>query len=206
MNRRTALLLVDVQRDFLEAPGLFPPRLLLLERWNALIAGCRGQGISVFHARTVVRADGSNRMPHWQRNNDNRCVEGTAGALPPEGLETSADEAVYEKTFYSAFSNSRLDDDFRKSGIETLLIAGVHTQSCVQATVLDAYERGYQVTLVTDAVGSYAPHHADCLPVRDGFRIVSGDQFRSRAKSSISTNLHMAVCFSKRRMDRRKKF
>ncbi len=163
MTARTALLLVDLQHDFLGDPRLTPPRRMLLDRVQILLAACRKEGFPVLHARTIVRADGTNRMPHWQRNQDSRCVEGTPGAMPPAGLDALAGESIYFKTFYSAFGNPDLDKDLRQAGIDTLLVAGVHTQSCIQATVLDAYERKYQVILVTDAIASYAPHHADLV-------------------------------------------
>jgi alpha-ketoglutaric semialdehyde dehydrogenase len=165
MSDGKALLLVDLQRDFLEEPALFPPVGVLVERVKKLLSGCRRAGIPVVHIRTIVRADGVGRMPHWLRNDDTRCTEGTPGADPQEGLEPLPGETIHIKSFYSAFGNPALDEYLRHAGVGTLLVAGVHTHSCVQATVLDAYQLGYTVRLVSDAVASYAPLHAD-LTVR----------------------------------------
>lgn len=161
MHAGTALMLIDFQRDFIHGAHLLPPAGVLAQRVRLLLALCRASGIPVIHVRTIVRGDKTNRMPHWKANKDNRCAEGTPGAAPPEGLEALPDEAVYEKTFYSAFGNPALNDHLRHAGIETLLIAGVHTHACIQATVLDAYQLGYAVKLVTDAIASYSPLHAD---------------------------------------------
>jgi len=155
-----ALLLIDLQHDFIKKPLLTPPVNVLLGRVSALVAGCRSAGIPVLHVRTIVSVDGSDRMPHWRRKNDNRCVEDTPGAGPPEGFEALPDEKVFKKTYYSAFAHPELDKYLKAESIKTLLIAGVHTHSCVQATVLDAYQYGYDVKIVKDAVASYSPLHA----------------------------------------------
>lgn len=157
----TALLLIDLQHDFVDHGQLFPPAHIFLSQMKMLLSCCRAAGIPVIHVRTIIRGDGSRRMPHWLRNNDRRCQEGTCGADPPEGLESFPHEQVFEKTFYSAFTNPGLNEFLRREGMKKLLIAGVHTHSCVHATVLDAYQLGYDVNLVVDAIASYSPLHAE---------------------------------------------
>lgn len=178
-----ALLLIDLQIDFIKENFLTPPVNVLLGRVSALVAACRSAEIPVLHVRTIVSPDGSDRMPHWQRNNNNRCVEDTPGAQPPEGFEALPGEKVFKKIFYSAFSNPEIDKYLRHEGINTVLVAGVHTHSCVQATVLDAYQRGYNVKLVTDAVASYSPLHA-ALTLR---------HLQERACESVSISELMAA-------------
>jgi acyl-CoA reductase-like NAD-dependent aldehyde dehydrogenase/nicotinamidase-related amidase len=158
---RAALVLVDLQRDFLDTVPLYPAADRLVERVSRLLARCREAGIPVFHIRTVVARDGRNLMPHWRRNGIRRCIEGTAGAEPPPALQSQETERVYTKPFFSAFGNPRLHGDLSQAGIKTLLVAGIHTHACIHATVLDAYQLGYAVKLVTDAIGSYAPLHAE---------------------------------------------
>jgi nicotinamidase-related amidase len=153
---RPALLLVDVQLDFLEPKDLQPPREILLRGVASLLDGCRKRDIPVLHVRTLVAADGHDRMPHWKRNGDARCVVGSSGAGPPAALSERAGEKIYAKQFYSAFGNAALETDLRAAAIDTLLVCGVHTHACVQATVLDAYQRGFSVLVVADAIGSYA--------------------------------------------------
>ncbi len=154
---RPALLLVDLQRDFLEPRDLQPPRETLLRGLTGLLGGCRTRDIPVLHVRTLVAADGHDRMPHWTRSGDARCVVGSSGAEAPTALREHAGEKVYPKQFYSAFGNSALETDLREAGIDTVLVCGVHTHACVQTTVLDAYQRGFGVILVADAIASYAP-------------------------------------------------
>ncbi len=161
MNDATALLLIDLQRDFIEVPSLFPPAGVVVPKVVELLGNCRAAAMPVMHIRTIVAPDGSDRMPHWRRNDDRRCVAGSRGAEPPEGLEERPPEVVFTKRFHSAFDSAELHAALRDAGVGTVLVAGVHTHACVYATVLDAYRLGYAVRLVTDAISSYAPLHAD---------------------------------------------
>ncbi|MFO7568831.1 MAG: aldehyde dehydrogenase family protein [Smithellaceae bacterium] len=158
---RAALLLIDFQHDFIQDPLLRPSVSVLSERVALLLAYCRNGKIPVIHIRTLVHEDGRDRMPHWKAKKDFRCVRQTPGAQPPEGFDALPGEKVYEKTYYSAFGNPALNEHLRHAGVKTLLIAGMHTHACIQATVLDAYQLGYTVKLVSDAVASYSPLHAD---------------------------------------------
>jgi alpha-ketoglutaric semialdehyde dehydrogenase len=163
MNEKMALLLVDVQNDFLKEPSLTPPAGALVSAISELLTACRAASLPIIHIRTLVSPDGSDRMPHWSHNNDERCVKGSRGAEPPEGLEEASDEPVLPKRFFSAFGSGELDPLLRNVGVRTVLVAGVHIHACVQATILDAYQLGYDVRIVTDAVGSYAPMHAELV-------------------------------------------
>ncbi len=66
-GERTALLLVDLQKDFLERPGLTPDADAVADRAAELLRGFRARSLPIVHAHTVTRADGSDRMPHWKR-------------------------------------------------------------------------------------------------------------------------------------------
>ncbi|MGB7989978.1 MAG: isochorismatase family protein, partial [Candidatus Methylophosphatis roskildensis] len=64
---KAALLLVDVQRDFLSRPGLVPDARELERRLAGLIAAFRRNRLPVLHSRTLIGSDGRGRMPHWVR-------------------------------------------------------------------------------------------------------------------------------------------
>ena len=160
MTLRAALLLVDMQADFLERPGLAPPAHELTACVATLLAECRKVPITILHSQTLVRADGSDRMPHWKRNDTFICVEGTRGAQPPAALRPASGEPVFRKRYYSAFGDPHLHDALRSAAIDTLILAGVYLHGCVRSTALDAYERGLEVWVAADAVGSNEPAHA----------------------------------------------
>lgn len=154
-----ALILVDLQRDFLDRPGLEPGEPQLLARAGILLQECRAAGVPVLHVHTVVRPDGSNRMPHWVRNGTRQCVEGTPGVRAPDVVAPMAGEPVIAKTFFSGFGDSALAVALADLGVRTLVVAGIYLHGCVRSTVMDAYERGFEVWVAADAVGSNEPEH-----------------------------------------------
>jgi len=158
---RVALLLVDVQQDFFDRPPLSPPAVDLIGRLTALLDGARARGWPVLHVRTRIATDGSDRMPHWQRRGIRACVAGSRGYAPPAALAERPGEPVLHKRFFSAFGCAELDARLRGLRVRSLIVAGLYTHGCIRATVLDAYERGFEVIVADDAVGSTEPVHAE---------------------------------------------
>jgi alpha-ketoglutaric semialdehyde dehydrogenase len=155
---RSALLVVDMQEDYLRE-GLVPTRANLVQGVASVMTAARAAGAVIAHIRTAVLPDGSDAMPH--RRGQPLCVTGTAGAQPPEELRELSGELVVTKQFFRGFAHPELDAHLRSAGVTHIVVAGVHTHACVRETVLDAYERGYQVAVARDAVGSNAPDHAE---------------------------------------------
>jgi acyl-CoA reductase-like NAD-dependent aldehyde dehydrogenase len=153
-------MLIDLQSDYLAAPGLCPPAPELVARATVLLNGFRTHGLPVIHVWTTVERGADRRMPHWRRANRWSCVAGTPGHDPPAPLRSLPAESVVRKNFYSGFENGALDDRLRELGITEVVIAGVHTHGCIRASVLDAYQRGLSVTVADDATGSDDPIHA----------------------------------------------
>jgi acyl-CoA reductase-like NAD-dependent aldehyde dehydrogenase/nicotinamidase-related amidase len=157
---RTALVLVDLQHDYLERRGLLPPAPVLVASAAALLDGFRQLGLPVIHVHTVTRADGADRMPHWRASGMTACVEGTPGAATPGSLEPGADELVVTKQYYRGFADPAVDPWLRARGVARVVVAGIYTHACVRETALDAYEGGFEVWVAADAVGSTDPAHA----------------------------------------------
>ena len=158
---RAALLLVDLQEDFLEREGLVPARESLVERVQCLLAGCRSLDVPVAHVRTRVRADLSDAMPHWRRDGLRACLEGTPGAAPPPELAETGGEPVFAKRFYGAFGAPGLGEWLAAHRVRRLVLAGVYLHACVRQTALEAYEHGLEIWIADDAVGSTDPVHAE---------------------------------------------
>ena len=192
---RPALLLVDLQNDFLQRPGLLPGVDELLPSVIDILAAARAAGMPIAHVRTRVLADGSDCMPHWRGAGILECVAGTPGEMAPPALAAREHEAVFYKRFFSGFGNPDLESWLRQEAVTELWVAGVYTHGCVRATVLDAYERGYQVTVVADAIASTEPLHAritrDYLDGRAA-RFLPGGQLRGEA-SAASDAIDTAV-------------
>ena len=79
------------------------------------------------------------------------------GVLPPEVLRPNPDELQFTKQYFSAFGNSSLIPTLQEYEIDSVIIAGIFLHGCIRSTAIDAYERGYEVWIADDAVGSDEP-------------------------------------------------
>ncbi len=143
---KTALLLVDLQEEYLARPGLVPDRATLIAAVAAALAEARADGGPIFHVRT-----GGLPMPHRTTAPD---------PTPPPELVEAEGEPVFTKRYFSAFDATGLDDALRAAAITDLRIAGLHTHACIHATALDAYARGYRVAIDAELVATDSPAHA----------------------------------------------
>lgn len=173
---RAALVIIDMQRDFLE-PGGFGAALgndvsLLMaavEPCRGMLAGARAAGMLVIHTREGHRPDLSDAP---RTKVERGAPEKRIGAPGPMGrilvrgepghdivpaLAPLADEPVIDKPGKGAFYQTDLDLMLRNRGIETLLVCGVTTEVCVHTTVREANDRGYRCLVLSDACASYFP-------------------------------------------------
>ena len=156
--RRDALLLVDIQRDFLPGGALAVAdgdRVIAPAGRSA--AAFARRGLPVFASRdwhprghASFREQGGPWPVH--------CVAGTAGAeiaveLPPhtQVVDKGTDAA---RDNYSAFAGTGLADALRAAGVARLTVAGLATDYCVLHSVLDALALGFEVTVLVDAVAA----------------------------------------------------
>jgi nicotinamidase-related amidase len=174
---RTALLMIDMQRDFLE-PGGFGESLgndvstlrAAIEPARALLAWARGLGLRIVHTKECHRPDLSDCPPAKrgrgrpsQRIGDpgpmgRILIDGEPGSDFVPELAPLPGETVLAKPGKGAFHATGLQAMLQGWGIERLIIAGVTTEVCVQTTMREANDRGYDILLVTDATASYFPH------------------------------------------------
>jgi len=150
---RSALLILDLQKDFLQAGGRMPvaaqqvdPMINLVQ---ALARQAHVNGASVIMVRnTFPRND---LLGNFFRNQ--AAVEATDGAETDERIHIEAN-ASFTKAAPDAFSNQDLDAYLREQQVETLVVAGVFADQCVQTTVMAALNRKYQVHVVQDATAA----------------------------------------------------
>jgi nicotinamidase-related amidase len=173
---RCALVIIDMQRDFLE-PGGFGEALgndvsqlrKIVAPLRALLGAARDAGLTVIHTREGHRPDmtdaprakverGAPSMRIGDRGPMGRIlIRGEAGHdIIPE-LYPVAGEPVLDKPGKGAFYQTDLDLMLRNRGVETLLVCGVTTEVCVHTTVREANDRGYRCIVVGDCCGSYFP-------------------------------------------------
>ena len=173
---RCALVIIDMQRDFLE-PGGFGEALgndvsqlrKIVAPLRALLGAARDAGLTVIHTREGHRPDmtdaprakverGAPSMRIGDRGPMGRIlIRGEVGHdIIPE-LYPVAGEPVLDKPGKGAFYQTDLDLMLRNRGVETLLVCGVTTEVCVHTTVREANDRGYRCIVVGDCCGSYFP-------------------------------------------------
>lgn len=173
---RTALLLIDMQRDFLE-PGGFGESLgndvsLLrdcIEPCRAVLVAARAQGLLVIHTREGHRPDLSDAPPAKINRGDPSVRIGAPGPMGrilirgepgqdiiPE-LYPIAGEPVIDKPGKGSFYQTDLELILKNRNIDTLLVGGVTTEVCVHTSVREANDRGFRCVVLADCCGSYFP-------------------------------------------------
>ncbi len=164
---RAALAVVDMQVDFCAADGFVAglgldpaPCRAIVPALRGLIDGARAGGIPVLWI--YANYDDALVPPTFLRRKREAgierscCVPGTQGH-EPFGVEPASGEPQFVKHSYSAFTNPDFEAHLRSRGIETLIFAGVQTNVCVEATLREAYNRGFHVVLAEDCVASHTP-------------------------------------------------
>jgi nicotinamidase/pyrazinamidase len=160
----SALLVVDVQRDFCPGGALAAPTGdQILPALNQHIAEARKRGVPVYASRDWHPAVTTHFKPYggeWPPH----CVQGSEGAqfhqelqLPPDTIVISKGDRP-DEAGYSAFDGRTptgrpLLDDLRERGIDTVYVAGLTAEYCVKQTALDAAKAGLDVVVLQNAVG-----------------------------------------------------
>ena len=158
LGEHDALLIVDVQRDFLPGGSLgVSGGDEVVPVLNGCLRLVRARRLPVFASRDwhprdhcSFRAQGGPWPEH--------CVAGTPGAEFAPGLELPRDAIVIDKAAgagadaYSAFEGTGLAARLRDLGVKRLLVGGLATDYCVLSTVRDARKAGFEVLLLADAV------------------------------------------------------
>ena len=175
-RQRTALIVIDMQRDFAE-PGGFGESLgndvsliqAIVPTVQKLIEGFRAEGLLVIHTKECHRPDLSD-CPPAKRNRGNPTLRigdpGPMGRVLIAGEPGTdiiaqcapiAGEIVIEKPGKGAFYATSLGSILAEKDITHLVFAGVTTEVCVQTTMREANDRGYVCLLAEDATESYFP-------------------------------------------------
>jgi ureidoacrylate peracid hydrolase len=169
---KSALIIVDMQNDFLhpdgsfaqharEAPevGIDMPFLMgAIPQVRRLADTFRKAGRPVVYIAHMLKPDYSDaQFPYWRLGlspggNRPHCVEGTWGAHIIDELKPRDGEHLIVKKGFGGFSNTPLDTILRNIGVTTCVVSGVTTCVCVSNTVRGGVEHNYRMILVGDAV------------------------------------------------------
>ncbi|MEM0268204.1 MAG: nicotinamidase [Candidatus Korarchaeum sp.] len=167
LTSRSALVIVDVQRDFMPGGSLPVPKGdSVVGPLNELLRMFEGRRLPIVLTRDwhppdhiSFRDRGGPWPPH--------CVAGSEGAefhpslaVPPDAIIVSK-ATERDREAYSGFEGTDLDSILRGLGVRRILVGGVATEYCVKATVLDALKLGYEVLIVEEAVKGISEEAGD---------------------------------------------
>lgn len=166
---RTALVLIDMQWDFASPDGalgrlgydMTAPQAAVAKA-QLLAAAARAAGVPLVFVRLITRpGEDSENLREFKRRRGSDadaplCEEGTPGA-EFTGVMPQSGDYVVSKSRYSGFTGTRLEESLLAMGCDTLVIAGLTTECCIDATARDAFERDFHVFIASDAVAAYEP-------------------------------------------------
>ncbi|MFI4933720.1 MAG: cysteine hydrolase family protein [Caulobacterales bacterium] len=165
---RSALLVVDVQEDFASPTGAMARMGADLSGVNAvvgriaeLIEAARGAGATVAFTQVMTSAATDSKALKLLNARRGRspdaleiCRQGERGSAYHR-VSPRPGEIQATKRLFNAFHGTRLDEDLRERGVGTLVVAGLTTNCCVDATCRDAFHRDFNVLVVSDATDAY---------------------------------------------------
>ena len=170
---RTALLVVDMQRGFVDPgePMEVPSARACVPVIRGLLDAFRGKRLPVVFTAFVYSPDvpllvgelhpehkpAAPGAPRGFGMPSSSCLAGSPSARVLDALAPRPDEPVVDKRWYDAFAGSALDGALRVRGVTSLVVTGTMTDICVLATVIGAFNREYRVTVVDDAVATLWP-------------------------------------------------
>jgi nicotinamidase-related amidase len=193
----TALIMVDMQRDFIDPDGLFGSLGIDLSMYSesrprlaALLAAARRSGTMVIHIQNTAFPNRMSDSPSYIRFNlrmhaaarrDGPALRyslpGTPGHAFGAEFTPLSDELVVRKYRSSGFWGTNLDMLLRSNRIRTVVMGGCTTEGCVESTARDAMFNDYYVVIAEDCVASddRAQHDASMLLMRHRFDIALGE-------------------------------
>lgn len=159
---RTALLVIDMQNAFFEAPALAAQRDRIVAACNGLIAAARHSGTPTLLVRTEHERDGSTWTLSMLDDEQGFAFRGTEQAeLLPELQGDGLPQLVKHRD--SAFAGTDLLQRLRTWGADSVLLAGVSTHLCLAQTAVDAYAYNIRAAFAEEAMGADVPESADAM-------------------------------------------
>jgi len=159
MPDRSAVLVIDMANDFLFEPGTIATAggpdyqrraQAIIPRLRRLLDGARQAGLAVIYA-TDAHVLGDDELKKWPPH----AMKGTKQADIVPDLQPQAQDVLLEKSTYSPFLSTELEQVLRREGISRLYITGLHTDCCARHTSGDAFQKGFELVWVTDALQAF---------------------------------------------------
>ena len=186
-----ALVVIDVQNGFVSKGGSYDQLGMSISHYqqvipkiSQLIALCRDAGIPIFYTQAVREQSGIDLLTKVHKilpkSREERirkkpiCVRGTWDADIVDEIKPVPADHVVVKRRDSAFHDTEIGVWMKSLGVDTLVFCGIDTSICVEASLRDAFNNGYDVILISDATASGSPKHFESTLeiVRDYYGLV----------------------------------
>jgi ureidoacrylate peracid hydrolase len=172
-----ALIVIDVQNGFVSKGGSYDllgmnilPYQELIPRIRQIIKTCRIAKIPIFYTQAIREPSGIDLLTHTHkilpRSREERirkktiCVRGTWDAKIVDDIKPDdKNDHIIIKRRDSAFHNTEIEVWLRSIGVDTLVFCGIDTSICVESSLRDAFNIGYDVILISDATASSNKKH-----------------------------------------------
>lgn len=196
-----ALIVIDVQNGFVSRGGSYDllgmnilPYQELIPRIRQLIKTCRIAKIPIFYTQAIREPSGIDLLTHTHkilpRSREERirkktiCVRGTWDAKIVDDIKPDdKNDHIIIKRRDSAFHNTEIEVWLRSIGVDTLVFCGIDTSICVESSLRDAFNIGYDVILISDATASSNKKHYESTieHVKDYYGLVMNiEEFSSQ--------------------------
>jgi nicotinamidase-related amidase len=164
--RRTAIVVIDLQKGIAQIPGGAPhTKSAVIANCARLLSAARAAGAQPVLVHVGGAPDGADRL-HTPTDQPMRSL----GQLPPDWselipeLNRQPSDIVIFKRQWGAFYGTDLDLQLRRRNLSTIILCGISTEAGVESTARDAYERNYELIFAEDAMtGSTAEGHANSV-------------------------------------------
>ena len=155
----SALVVIDLANDFVypggviaDAGGPAYQKLAqgIIPNLERLVDAARAAGVTVVYA-TDAHTPADSELRKWPPH----AMKGTKLAAIVDALAPQPGDLVIEKRTYSPFASSDVDGELRSRGIDKLYITGLHTDCCARHTSGDAFQKGYDLVWISDALAAF---------------------------------------------------
>lgn len=186
--KNCAVILVDMARDFVEPGGFIADAggaeyqakaKTILGPLARLLAAAREAGVTVVYSTDRHTPDDA-ELQKWPPHS----MAGTEWAEIVAELKPKSGDLDIPKTTYSGFQSSDIEAQLRARGIESLYITGLHTDCCCRHTSGDAFQKGFDMVWVTDALQAFTDeaHESGLEYFKTWYAIEPERQFKTTAE------------------------
>ena len=183
--RDSAVVVIDLANDFVYPGGVIADAggpeyqrraQAIIPQLRRLLEAARRAGIPIVYA-TDAHEPGDSELQKWPPH----AMRGTRWAQVVPDLAPQPGDVVLEKRTYSPFVGSEIDSLLTARGIKRLYITGLHTDCCARHTSGDAFQRGYDLVWVTDALQAFTEeaHRQGLDYFRAWYATAADRQFRT---------------------------